>query len=320
MFFELIQPGTSHDLISRWRVCVFFSCLLILAGLVAVGLGRGPKLGLDFAGGTEVQVRFVTVESSEGALREVASGLGIEGVSVVRYGEEQREFLIKFPGERRIAGAGESAAIDAQSDYVVALHAALSERIGALEIIRTEFVGPKVGAELRSAGLQAIGLACLLILIYIAFRFSLRFAPGAIIALLHDVLITSSLWVLLGREFDLRVLAAVLAIIGYSLNDTIIVYDRIRENLKRHTGHDLPEVLNRSVNQTLSRTLLTSLTTLGAVLALLLLGGDVVRPFALTMALGVVVGTYSSVYIAAPTLLWLERFFGAAEASGGRAK
>ena len=320
MPFELIKPGTNFNLLAHWRVFVVLSALLIGAGAVAVAVGYGPRLGLDFAGGTEVQVRFTATDSEEGALRRVAANLGIEGASVVRLGEGQREFLVKFPGERRIPGTEENPVIDARSDYVVALQGALEKRIGALEIARTEFVGPKVGAELRDDGLRAIALACVLILIYLAFRFSARFAPGAIVALLHDVLVTSSLWVLAGLEFDLRVLAAVLAIIGYSLNDTIIVYDRIRENLERHTNVALAEVLNRSVNQTLSRTLLTSLTTLGAVLALLLLGGEVVRPFALMMAMGVVVGTYSSIYIAAPTLLWLEQRFGESLVPAAKAK
>ncbi len=178
-------------------------------------------------------------------------------------------------------------------------------------------MGPKVGAELREAGLKAIAIACVLILIYIGFRFSVRFAPGAVVALIHDVSITGSIWILLGLEFDLRVLAALLAIIGYSLNDTIIVYDRIRENMELRTKYDLKEVLNHSVNQTLSRTLLTSLTTLAAVLSLLLLGGEVIRPFAMAMTIGILVGTYSSIFIASPSLLWLETRFGAAS-SGPR--
>ena len=146
------------------------------------------------------------------------------------------------------------------------------------------------------------------------FRFSPRFAPGAVVALIHDVTITSGIWVLLGLEFDLRVLAALLAIIGYSLNDTIIVYDRIRENLEVRTKKNFEEVLNLSVNQTLSRTILTSTTTLLAVLALLFVGGPVIRPFALAMAIGILIGTYSSIYVAAPTLLWLEQRFGGAPA------
>jgi preprotein translocase SecF subunit len=197
-------------------------------------------------------------------------------------------------------------------DTVKQLIAALEGEIGPLELERVEFVGPKVGAELRSAGVKSLLIAAVLILAYIWFRFSVRFAPGAVVALVHDVLITAGFWVILGLEFDLRVLAALLAIVGYSLNDTIIVYDRIRENMEIRTTRNMEEVLNLSVNQTLSRTLLTSLTTLVAVLSLLLLGGEVIRPFALAMVIGIAVGTYSSVYVAAPMLLLLERRFGAA--------
>jgi preprotein translocase SecF subunit len=171
-----------------------------------------------------------------------------------------------------------------------------------------------VGGELRRDGILALAIACVLILAYIAFRFSLRFAPGAVVALVHDVGITAGLFVIFGLEFDLRVLAALLAILGYSLNDTIIIYDRIRENMELRTRHDLPEVLNLSVNQTLARTVLTSGTTLAAVLALLFLGGQVIRPFAIAMVIGIAVGTYSSVFIAAATLLWLETRFGESEA------
>lgn len=324
MPFQIIPPGTRFDFIGKWRFALAASLAVVLLGAIAAAT-QGVRWGLDFAGGAEAHLRFTESDSSEGAIREVLSGLDLESPSVVRYGESGREFLIKFRGERARAADAEAetsaeaaanAVVSAETDRVLALQRALSEQIGPLEVIRTEYVGPRVGAELREDGLNAILLACLLILIYIAFRFSMRFAPGAVIALVHDVLITCSLWLLLGLEFDLRVLAALLAIIGYSLNDTIIVYDRIRENLEMRTGAELPEVLNRSVNQTLARTVLTSVTTLLALGSLLLLGGEVVRPFAMAMAMGVVVGTYSSVYIAAPTLMWLESRFRAAAASG----
>ena len=151
--------------------------------------------------------------------------------------------------------------------------------------------------------------ASLVVLAYIAFRFSSRFAPGAILAVLHDLTVTAGIFVMLGLEFDLRILAAMLAILGYSLNDTIIIYDRIRENLELHTNHDLAEVLNLSVNQTLSRTILTSATTLLALGSLYFLGGEIIRPFAFAMVMGVLVGTYSSIFIASPTLLFLEGRF-----------
>ncbi|MCP5058746.1 MAG: protein translocase subunit SecF [bacterium] len=319
MSVEIIKSDTHIDFLSKWRICVALSVALIVAGLIGVAT-RGVQLGIDFAGGTEVQIRFHEgVIADEGAIREVVSGLDIEGASVIRYGTpETNEFLIKFPGERRIEHEEESqeGTLAATNDRIIALDEALTGEIGAHDRQRVEFVGPKVGAELRDDGLRAMGIAGLLILAYIAFRFSTRFAPGAVVALVHDVLITCSIWVLLGLEFDLRVLAALLAIMGYSLNDTIIVYDRVRENMELRTKHDLKEVLNRSVNQTLSRTLLTSITTLTAVLCLLFLGGDVVLPFALAMAIGVVIGTYSSIYIASPTLLWLETYMAGGAAGG----
>ena len=300
--FEIVPHGTRIDFIGRWRLAVALSVGLIVLSLVAIPW-RGFRLGIDFAGGTEVQILFAEgVDVSEAPIRDALAGLGVEGLSVVRFGPEGvGEYLVRFRGGLD----------DSDPNRTRPLEAALSEQIGALEIERVEFVGPKVGGELRRDGLSALGIAFLLILVYIAFRFSARFAPGAVVAVIHDVLVTSGIWILLGLEFDLRVLAALLAIVGYSLNDTIIVYDRIRENMELRTSVDLPDVLNRSVNQTLSRTLLTSGTTLMAVFALLLVGGEVVRPFALAMAIGIVVGTYSSVYIAAPTLLLLEQRFGA---------
>ncbi len=331
---EIVKPDTHIDFLGKWKAAAAFSLGLLLIGAIAIPT-RGFRLGVDFAGGSEVQVRF-TGEGRVGdaQIRQVLGQLGIANASVVRVGEGN-EFLLKFRGERRIepgeeaaapvgeaeaeAGEGESGsggAITARTDRIIQLETALSERVGPLEISRVDFVGPKVGAELREDGLSALGIACLLILGYIAFRFTPRYAPGAIVALVHDLGVTAAVWVVLGLEFDLRVLAAALAVLGYSLNDTIIVYDRIRENLTLHTKADLVDVLNRSVNETLSRTLLTSATTMMAVLALLLLGGEVVRPFALAMAIGIVVGTYSSIYVAAPTLLYLEGRYGSTPKAG----
>ena len=345
MPFEIVKPGTHFDFLGKWRICVTISAALLLMGIAGIPV-RGFRLGIDFAGGTEVQVRFLDVGVvDEGDIRNVVNGLGIPNASVTRFGgADSHEFLIKFRGGREVEEAaaaedasgaaleqsdGEEAGAETErregdadeapeNDRIFLLQDTLEERIGPLEVQRVEFVGPKVGAELREDGLKAIAIACVLILIYIGFRFSVRFAPGAVVALIHDLSITASIWILLGLEFDLRVLAAFLAIIGYSLNDTIVVFDRIRENMELRTTYDLQEVLNHSVNQTLSRTLLTSLTTLAAVLSLLVLGGEVIRPFALAMSIGILVGTYSSIYIASPSLLWLETRFGTAP-SGPRA-
>jgi preprotein translocase subunit SecF len=341
--FALVPQDTHIDFLGRWRLCVGISVLLLLASLVAVFV-RGVRFGIDFAGGTEMQVRFADGESASGAaIRSVVTACGIQDASVVRFGDAPGDFLIKFGAssleafEAGLAASGcplfdgdrgqlrEAAqsveGSDATGLVVDLLARSLTNEVGALEVQRFEFVGPRVGDELRRDGVNAILIACGLVLVYVAVRFSTRFAPGAVVALVHDIAITAGVFVMLGLEFDLRVLAALLAILGYSLNDTIIVYDRIRENMELRTKVDLVEVLNRSVNQTLSRTLLTSGTTLLAVLALLVLGGETLFPFALAMVIGIVVGTYSSVFVAAPMLLFLEnRFGGIASAAGGKGK
>jgi len=345
MPIQIVPSDTRVDFIGRWRLWVGISLAVIFVSIAAIPL-RGIRVGIDFAGGTDILMRFAEgVKTEEGAVRSVLSACGIPEPNVIRYGETEPEFLVRFGaltdpgavaaaverGDCRVAeedrkaldaALAASGKDDVTGSVVDRLTLALRNSIGDLEIERVEFVGPKVGDDLRRDGILAISIACAMILGYVGFRFSPRYAPGAVIALLHDIVITAGVFVILGLEFDLRVLAAILAILGYSLNDTIIVYDRIRENMALHTKHDLAEVLNLSVNQTLSRTLLTSGTTLAAVIALLLVGGEVVRPFAIAMAIGIVVGTYSSIYIAAPTLLWLERRYGAVTqpsgATGGR--
>ncbi len=339
---EIIPPGTKIDFIGRRRIAALLSLALIVASLIAIPL-RGIRLGIDFAGGTEAQVRFEQgVTADEGRIRSIVSGMpGVEDLSVVRFGDaSENEFLLKF---RENAAEGGEAGLDAlrgaeegftgdleepeaaagdavegvdagtseeHGDRVIAIEKALERDIGPLLVQRVEFVGPRVGAELRTDGALSLLWASLAILFYITVRFSSRFAPGAIVAVIHDLMVTAGIFVILGMDFDLRILAAMLAILGYSLNDTIIIYDRIRENMAIRTAYDLPEVLNESVNQTLSRTILTSGTTLVTLLCLFFLGGEMIRPFAFAMLIGVLVGTYSSIYIAAPVLLLLHQRFG----------
>jgi preprotein translocase subunit SecF len=223
---------------------------------------------------------------------------------------------VKFPGDLDSIPAEDiEAGVDgstAKNDRVGLIERALQAEIGGFTNQRVEFVGPRVGEELREDGATVLLISAIAILIYVAFRFSMRFAPGAVVAVIHDIAVTAGILVMAGVEFDLRILAAMLAILGYSLNDTIIIYDRIRENMELRTTANLEDVLNASVNQTLSRTFLTSMTTMLALLSLFFLGGDVIRPFALAMLIGVVVGTYSSVFIASPMLLYLENRYGAA--------
>jgi preprotein translocase subunit SecF len=307
--FEIIKPGTKIDFLGQWRLWVGLSVALIVAGVIcALPIVRGVHFGVDFAGGAEMHVRFGDgVTASDGAIRTALGALELPSLQVVKFGTE-RDYLVRFQGDRVIAGSAEGASgVTEETDRVLAVQGALERSLGALSVERVEFVGPKVGAELRDRGLISMGIAFLLILGYVAFRFSVSFAPGAVIALVHDVLVTSSIWVILGLEFDLNVLAALLAIIGYSLNDTIIIYDRVRENMGLHTGVEIKQVLNDSVNQTLSRTALTALISLGAVLSLLIAGGPAIRGFAGAMTIGTVVGTYSTIFIAAPLVMWLER-------------
>ena len=324
--FEIVPAGTHIDFIGRRRICALISLGLLITSAVAVGV-RGVRLGIDFSGGTEIQVRFAPgVEAGEGPIRElVGSVADVEGLSVVRYGEVgENEFLLRFQGGLE---PGEAVAADSEldpelvtGDRIVRIEKTLARGLGPLDIQRVDFVGPRVGAELRTDGVLSLLWASLFILAYITVRFSSRFAPGAIVAVMHDLLVTAGIFVILGLEFDLRILAAMLAILGYSLNDTIIIYDRVRENMALRTTYDLPQVLNESVNQTLSRTVLTSGTTLLALASLFVLGGEVIRPFAFAMIIGVLVGTYSSIYIAAPTLMLLEQRFGDERAGAARAR
>lgn len=337
--FQIVPPGTNFDFLGKRYIAIAVSLALIGASIGAIPI-LGIRMGIDFAGGTEMLLQFDPgSKAEEGGIREVAEACGIQGATVVRYGEVgEPEFLLRFraaapPNEscpvreadrQRVAAV--QAAMSAGGQPTVAdiastidfLQSALGNALGGVQIQRVEFVGPRVGDDLRRNGMLSIGVACLLILVYIGFRFSPRYAPGAVIALIHDVVITAGVFVIFEMEFDLSVLAALLAILGYSLNDTIIVYDRIREMMQQHTKHDLVDVLNRSVNQTLSRTLLTSGTTMLASASLVAVGGEVIRPFALAMMIGIVVGTYSSIFIAAPTLLFLEERFGSAKGGGQR--
>ncbi|MCW8893622.1 MAG: protein translocase subunit SecF, partial [Deltaproteobacteria bacterium] len=216
---------------------------------------------------------------------------------VQRFGDNQNEFLIRV---EQASSELKGLSLEIQN----ALEQSYDK--GSVDIRRVEMVGPQVGKDLRGKGLKAIFYAMLGILAYISWRFEFRFAVGAIVALIHDVVITLGIFSLFGKEIDLPIIAAFLAIIGYSLNDTIIVYDRIRENRGKHNKETFPFIVNRSINETLSRTLLTSGTTLLVVLALFILGGGVIHNFAFAMLVGVLIGTYSSIFVASPVLIFWE--------------
>ncbi len=306
---ELIPPGTNIDFVGKRKLFFGVSLALILVGLVSLVVRGGPRYGIDFAGGTLIQVKFhKPVKTKE--IRSALSGV-VQGKAVVQSFGEDNEYIVQLEQSTEELEGLSSRVRDA-----------LAKAMGdeAVEIRRVEMVGPKVGKDLREKGLLAILFALGAILLYIWWRFELRFGLGAVAALFHDVLITVGAFSLFDKQFDLTTVAALLTIVGYSLNDTIVVYDRIRENRKRLGGKgDLVAIVNRSINETLSRTILTSGTTLLVVAALFALGGGVIHDFAFALLVGVVVGTYSSIYIASPVVLLFERR-AAAAAGPARAK
>ncbi len=272
-------------------LAIIFSAVLIC---VAVGslATRQLNWGLDFTGGTLLEVHYS--ESADlGAIRETLQANGYPGAVVVSFGSD-RDVLIRLPH-------GYS---DEQGAELLAKLQSASTR-GAVELRRNEFVGPQVGDELREQGGLAMLLALALVMLYIGFRFQFKFAVGAVVALIHDVVITLGFFSVFGLEFDLTVLAALLAVIGYSLNDTIVVSDRIRENFRKIRKAEPVEVINISLTETLGRTLVTSLTTLLVLVALAVFGGEIIHGFAIALMVGVFIGTYSSIYVAANTLLAL---------------
>ena len=281
----------------RWRNGLFaFSAALAIISVVLL-FAKGLNFGIDFEGGILIEVGSERpVDISD--MRVTLGGLGLGEVSLQEFGSNT-EVLIRI--ERQPGDA------DAQQAAITIVRETLDTKYaGELTYRRTEFVGPKVGAELIQAGIIAMVLSIALMLVYIWFRFELPFAIGAIIALMHDVLLTVGMFSLFGLEFNLAIVAAILLIVGYSMNDTVVVYDRVRENLRKFKKMPLVELLNVSINDTLSRTVMTSLTTLLALAALLIFGGEVIRDFTIAMIWGVFVGTYSSIFVASSILVHVK--------------
>ncbi len=301
---RLVPSDTRIDFLGRRTIAYAFSGLLILASLGSF-MVQGLNLGIDFLGGILIEVRTSDGSPADLAgLRFELNGLGIGKVALQEFGQPS-DVLIRIPKQ----AGGEAA----QQQAVQKVKAALGQ---AVNYRRTEFVGPKVGAELKWAAAYAVFAAIGAILLYIWFRFEWQFGVGAVIALVHDVVLTVGMFALTRIEFNLASVAAILTIVGYSINDTVVVYDRVRENLRKYKQLDMAALLNLSINDTLARTTMTSLTTLLALLALFVFGGEVIRGFAFAMIWGVVVGTYSSIFIAAPLLLHLKLQRGTADDKG----
>ena len=337
---QFIKPDTNIDFIGKRKFAFAGSMAMILITIVSLVIKGGPRYGIDFAGGTLIQVKF-SKEIGPGDIKNALKKINLGITSIQGFGEKgEHEYLIR--------AASSTQALESLSTTVKKqLDAAYPDN--ASEVRRVEMVGPKVGKDLREKALFAMYFAILFIVVYISGRFELkwilsiimaaclaavlyvfagigfsiplliliavvvtlalsfylklRFAMGAIVALIHDVIITVGVFSLLNKEFTLPIIAALLTIIGYSLNDTIIVFDRIREDTRKYHRQPYETIINRSINETLSRTLLTSATTLMVVVALFVLGGGIIHDFAFALMIGIIVGTYSSIYVASPVLL-----------------
>jgi len=272
------------------KIMALMSILIITIGIFSLIIKGGPKLSIDFTGGTIAQLQFdEKIEIVDLRLKLMQNGF--QNTEIVEFGSP-KEVLIKMQTS------------DSSNEISEKLNKILDK---SFTIRRIESVGPKIGKELQSDAILAIALALSMILLYIGFRFDFYYAIGSVLALIHDVLITLGIFSLLSYEIDLSIIAAFLTIVGYSLNDTIVVFDRIRENIPKYVKKTLEEVINVSLNQTLSRTVITSFTTLIVVMVLFYFGGEVIHLFSFALIVGVFIGTYSSMFIASPVIVMLEK-------------
>lgn len=286
------------DYASMFKYFVTASVLMMI-GFATLFFTKGLNYGVDFRGGAEVQVAMKQkVELAD--VRASLGGLSIPVSSVQSIGtEEGREFLIKVQTE-----SGDLNKVSREMKDV------LAAKFGAenVDILKNDIVGPKAGAQLRNSAFQAMAWALLAIMIYLSLRFDYKYAPGAIAALLHDVLFMTGMFILTQKEFTLQIVAALLAIIGYSVNDTVVIYDRVRELENENPGKPMNSILNRAINETMSRTILTAGTVFIVCACMLIFGGQVIEDFAFAMVLGTISGTYSTIFIASPITIWLDKF------------
>ena len=324
MSLHFVKDNVNIDFVGKRKLGFCLSGTLILLALLSMFFGHGLNLGIDFAGGVIAQVQFQQAVADE-TLKKGLDKYDLTGLTIQSYGDDSRNYLLRF-------SSGSKNSVELRTQIEDSLAKAFPDNKASIE--RLEVVGPKVGKDLTEKGLSALFYAILTIAVYISGRFEqrwvagaigtgtlvcfalavtllvcflmrLNFALGAIACLIHDVIISMGVLSVMGVDIDLNVLAAILTIIGYSLNDTIIVYDRLRENLRMHQDWEIGRLINRSINQTLARTVLTSGTTILACLALFIFGGGVIHSFALTMLCGVIIGTYSSIFVASPILIAL---------------
>ena len=293
---ELIKPGTNINFVGKMKFAFGCSLLMIIISIVSVIWQGGLNLGIDFSGGTLIQIKFHQKEPPIENLRKVFRSVGLENSIIQQFGTD--EVVVRTT----------SISSDLLRDISRRLEDALDRAYGkgASLVQRVEVVGPKVGSDLRNKAIMALVFSWLGMLIYIAWRFEFRYAVGGILALIHDVTITVGMFSLLNKEFTLTIVAALLTIVGYSINDTIVIFDRIRENVRKNIKQSLRDTINASINQTLGRTILISFTVFVVVAILFFFGGAVIHDFAFALLVGVVVGTYSTIFIASPIVLAWE--------------
>jgi len=294
-----ILHGTNYDFIRWWKHMAAITAGFILVGVVLL-FTRGVNRSIEFTSGTLVQVRFAAPPHVD-EIRTVVNQAGYPGAEIAQFGDPT-EYTIRAQAR---AGAD---SVNASDSTAVQISRALVARYGAtgVTLVRREYVGPRVGSELSRNAIIAILISFVVTLIYLAIRFEWRFGLAAVIATAHDIFTTMAFLLMMHLEVSLTVVAAILTVIGYSLNDTIIIFDRVRENLKKQRKESLRDVLNRSINETLPRSVMTHATTLAATLALLIFAGELIRPFSWVMAFGIFTGTFSSVYVAGALLLYIE--------------
>ena len=320
MFFEIALSGQKTDKSVRawlgakdirvfnWDYLksgskVVSIAVVIALGVLGTGIFKGVNWGVDFAGGTEVMVGFSQdTESKE--IRDVAKKAGINSITIQALEGKKTQYILRFEAQK---GEGDTSAtaLDEFQSFKNTLESTLAAKNP--EFLQVDFVGPQIGNELRNQGIQSVFWAILGIFVYILLRFDMRFGPGAVVKMFLDVFVMLGFYVFFSRTFDLTSVAAFLTVVGYSVNDTIVIYDRIRENLTQHARRSLPENINASINETISRTLNTSLTTVGALIGILIFGTGQIWNFAMAMTVGVIVATISSTFIASSFVLWLEK-------------
>lgn len=288
---KFLNRKTNIDFMSQRKIALVFSVVLIIVSIASLAV-RGLNFGLDFTGGTLIEVGYPSAPDTT-EVRDNLTNAGFE--SIVQTFGAATDIVVRIPP---------SDIEESSAELSTRVLAALGQGVeGEIEMRRVEFVGPQVGDELAEQGILAVIYAMVGVFLYVMFRFQWRFSVGAVAALFHDIIISMGIISMVQIEFDLTVVAAILAVVGYSLNDTIVLFDRIRENFPRYRKRQPVEVVNTSINETLSRTLMTSTTTLIVLFALFFFGGEIIHGFAFTLIIGVLVGTYSSIYVASTTLL-----------------